>query len=444
MDSSVVALSPEPREAGLVYGRLAGGFIRERLGRMWDVVRTGGASQGEVEERGREFRRIAQRIAPEWLDEAQGIAEGAGVEADDLLILNALPTDFWPTPGCTTLVATGSCSAEGATLLHKNRDLRNEVQTFEVRRLADGQVFASREVGSLGYGHFHSDRALAGANNTGSPIPERELRPCGLTCAHLLRLVAERAGSCDEALATLDLALSREVAGGSGGTRGMVFIFAEPQRAVVAEMTSRRMAYREIEDDALVRTNHFILKETARVASEPPSQNTTRRFERASEILAGLDALSVGDLLALARDHADGPDSICSADAEHPWMTVSACTHLVRPNTSDPLAHTRAMMGNPRNTLAIPVPRAIDGLPQVCVSGMLHDLARRLYAARGLGDHLAAIQREREQAMADELASAKQGPPELLRERLTAMVGRWVEATTSLLREEVRKAESED
>ena len=34
MDSSVVALSPEPREAGLVYGRLAGGFIRERLRRM--------------------------------------------------------------------------------------------------------------------------------------------------------------------------------------------------------------------------------------------------------------------------------------------------------------------------------------------------------------------------------------------------------------------------
>ena len=45
--------------------------------------------------------------------------------------------------------------------------------------------------------------------------------------------------------------------------------------------------------------------------------------------------------------------------------------------------------------------------------------------------------------MADELAAAREGPPELLRERLTAMVGRWVEATTSLLREEVRKAESE-
>ncbi len=447
MSQETIALPPEPREAGKVHGELAGRFIRDRIARMWRIAQRSGWSEGQMADRGREFRRNVERIAPEWLDEAEGIAAAADVQPDHLLILNALPSDFWPAQGCTTILVTGSRSASGATLLHKNRDLRNEVQTFEVRKVGEGQLFASRQVGSLGIGHFHSDRALAGANNTGSHIADAEVRPCGLTCAHLLRLMAERASNCEQALAILEDAVAEGVAGGSGGTRGMIFILAEPARGVVVEMTSRRLASREVRDDLVVRSNHFVLEEMVPFASQPPSRNTLRRFERARELLDGLERVNVADLVALARDHADGPDSICSDDTQHPWMTVSACTHLVRPVGDDPLAHTRAMMGNPRNTLAIPVPRAIDGLPSQCVSGALHNLAQRLCALRGVGDHLAAAQREAERAMAQEFASAgiiaRFGPPERLREHMTAMVERWVERTEALLREALEKAQGE-
>jgi len=112
-------------------------------------------------------------------------------------------------------------------------------------------------------------------------------------------------------------------------------------------------------------------------------------------------------------------------------MTVSACTHIVRPSNNDPLAHTRAQMGNPRNTIAIPIPRAINGLPTECVDCSLHDLARKLYGLRGVTDHLAEIQREQERAMATEFASvgaaARFGAPERLRDHLTEFVARSVE-----------------
>jgi hypothetical protein len=88
-------------------------------------------------------------------------------------------------------------------------------------------------------------------------------------------------------------------------------------------------------------------------------------------------------------------------------------------------------MGNPRNTLAIPIPRAISGLPTECVDCSLHDLARKLCAGRGVGDHLAELQREHERAMAAEFASvgaaARFGAPERLREHLTEFVARSVE-----------------
>jgi len=436
----VVMIAGEPREAGRCYGELAAAALRERVSEMWTASKGSRWGAAQLDERGERFREYVERIAPEWLDEAEATAATAGVNAADLFALNALPPGFWDakTGGCTSCLIVGSASATGHTLLHKNRDLVNSIQDFHVRRVADGrQLFASRDMGSLGFAHFHSDRALAGANNTGSHIKPEELRECGLACTHLLRLVAERASTCDEALGVLEEALAKEVAGGSGGHRGMIFLVAEPGKGIVVEMTSKRLAHREVRDATLIRTNHFLLDEMLPCLSEPPAQNTLRRYERAQELLDPLPNKNVADLIRLSRDHADGPDSICSDNWQHLHMTVSACTHVVRPDTLDPLAHTRVQMGNPRNTLAIPVPRAIDGLPVECVDGTMHNLARRLYARHGVGDHLAQIQEETERAMSREFAqvgaAARFADPDRLREHLTEFVARAVEGVRSTL-----------
>lgn len=440
--SQSVLLGADPREAGRCYGELAAPFLRQRVASMWQATSASRWGPSQLDERGEQFRACVERAAPEWLDEAEATAAAAGVNASDLFILNALPQGFWEPScgGCTSCLVVGSQSATGTTLLHKNRDLAPSTQDFHLRRLpGGGQVFASRDVGSLGFGHFHSDRALAGANNTGSFIAAGELRDCGLMCTHLLRLVAERAASCDEAVAVLEDALAAEVAGGSGGYRGMIFLFADPAKGVVVEMTSKRLAHREVRDATLIRTNHFLIEEMLPYVSEPPTQNTLRRCERAHELLDPLETKNLADLQRLARDHADGPDSICSDNAAHLWMTVSACTHAVRASNEDPLAQTRALMGNPRSTLAIPVPRAIDGLPAECVSGSLHDLSMKLLARRGIGEHMAEIEADQERALARELAAvgaaARFGAPERLREHLTEFVARTVARVGSLLEE---------
>ncbi len=430
----IVTIQGEPREAGRCYGELAGGILRDRIAEMWQVSQSSPWCAAWLDERGERFRATVERIAPEWLDEAEGIAAGAGVNVADIFVLNALPRDFWAaqTGGCTSCLVAGSASATGATLLHKNRDLVNAPQDFHLRRTPDGrQLFVSRDTGTLGFGHFHSDRALAGANNTGAWIKPEELRECGLACTHLLRLVAERAATCDEALAVLEDAVAKEVAGGSGGCRGMIFLIADPGKGLVVEMTSRHIAHREVRDQTLIRTNHFLLDEMQQYVSEAPQQNTLRRCARAHELLDPLPNVNLADLIRLSRDHNDGPDSICSDNWEHIFMTVSACTHSVRADTADPLAHSRVQMGNPRNTIAVPVPRAIEGLPAECGDGTLHALARQLYARHGVGDHLAQIQEETERSIAREFAqvgaAARFADPARLREHLTEFTARTVE-----------------
>ena len=436
----LILLANDPAEAGRCYGETAAPALRERVGRMRRAAAAGPWSGGQLAERAARFRAFVGRVAPHWLDEARAAAAAAGIGPDDLFVLNALPEGFWDhgTGGCTSCIAVGR-AAGGATLLHKNRDIRAETQDLHVRRAAGGaRLLASRDVGNLGFAHFHSGRALAGGNNTGSPIAADEFRPCGLNCCHLLRLVAERAASCDEALAVLDDALARGVAGGSAHRRGMIFLFAEPGRGLVVEMTSRRLAHQEVRHGLLVRTNHFLLCPMVPYRATAPNPNTRRRYDRAHELLDPLDPVAVPDLVRMSRDHNDGPDSICCDDREHFWMTQTACTHVVGEASSAPLPRTMASVGNTRNTLCIPLPRDVDGLPSECVSGQLHVLSRRLYARHGLGGHLAPVQAEHEPHMAGELQTLARtladASPRHARAQLTAFAAGSIARVRTVLR----------
>jgi hypothetical protein len=438
MNDSIL-LPSDPAEAGRIYGRLVAPALRDRIAQMRRVAEAASVSEATLHERGERFRGFVRRIAPEWLDEAEAVASAAGVAPADLYALNALPNHFWAArpAGCTACLVAGSASAAGATLLHKNRDVVDSTQDLLLRRLDDGsQYLASRDIGSLGIAHLHSGRALAGANNTGSPVPPVETRDCGLLCTHVLRLVAERASTCDEAVAAIEDAIAREVAGGSSPQRGSIFLLAEPTHGVVVETTTRRFAVREVRDDALIRTNHFLIEKMLPYRLGPPDANTLCRCARAHELLDPLSRVAPEDLARLARDHHDGPDSICCDDSQHVWMTVSACTHVV--HRADSLAaHTRAAVGSPRNTLFLPIPRAIAALPAECVSGAFHDLARTLYARQGVGDHLAAAQQEHEPELVAEFtrlaADLAGASPDRARAELAAFVARSVARTHSLL-----------
>ena len=77
----------------------------------------------------RQYREILSTHYPESLDMLAGMAEGARVDFDDLLFLNAAAE---ASLHCTAMAATGGDSAAGTPLLAMNADEAKGVERFEV------------------------------------------------------------------------------------------------------------------------------------------------------------------------------------------------------------------------------------------------------------------------------------------------------------------------
>ena len=83
------------------------------------------------------YRDLLLSFAPSWLDEAEGMAEGAGVPVEALLLINSASAELKPPApdNCTAYMALGSASGSGANLFHKNRDNRPDTQLFFARHI---------------------------------------------------------------------------------------------------------------------------------------------------------------------------------------------------------------------------------------------------------------------------------------------------------------------
>ena len=320
-----VTLTGSARDIGRQVGALSREPLRRRLlGQLggedsWTDVLNHNADRWCA------YQDLLLRFAPHWLDEAEGMAEGAGVPIDALLLLNSASAELKPPSSgdCTAFMALGSATEDGSNLFHKNRDNRADTQLYLARHV-DGhyRTFGGVEVGGLGLAHAVNEHGLAGANNTGSPLasPSGDL---GFDDRQILRMVAERATLCEDALRLCEELVSAGVARGDAGRYGMIFLFADPARGLVVEMTDRDV-WHEFHDDGLVcRSNHFLLEGAMSAAAPLDAAATTeQRYARAEELLRPcVGHLRPGDLLAAGRDTAGYPASLCNP------ATVSIVTH---------------------------------------------------------------------------------------------------------------------
>ena len=71
----------------------------------------------------RQQRPRVQAIAPHWIDELQGLAQGAGIRFDEALALQLRPGTGGLPEGCTSFAAVGSATTNRQTIAGQNRDL---------------------------------------------------------------------------------------------------------------------------------------------------------------------------------------------------------------------------------------------------------------------------------------------------------------------------------
>lgn len=324
--AGLVSLTGDPREQGLTHGRQAAGAIRANL----DIVRKG---MDRLQRSGRtyDYARVlarneafAQREAPELLQEIHGIADGADVPYEDLLLLNLplymvgnlMPLD------CTQILVGGPATRDGSTLVAKTRDVAHDDLRGVVlhRRYPDGRELVEVDVaGSITW----PGSALNGAGLTiatsgvwsnRTPI---DLERDGWMLVNVHLLVRD-SSSVDE--------LAERLAEQPRIT-GMNIVAADARGTHAAlEATADEVHRHDSSDGVVVRTNHYLTPSIAHLGPskvEHPSSHHRHglALERIQQQYGGWDAERLWSLVA---DHEGYPQ-------------LSICRHSVEGDGSDTL-----------------------------------------------------------------------------------------------------------
>ena len=199
-----VSLVDGASAVGRRFGTLNGNDIRKDMAGMLARWRSRGLTDGKMAERAKPFRCFVEKFAPYWMDEIESCATEAGVPVDEYVAyLAGKYRDLFFVEDCTSFLAVGEASSDGSTLFHKNRDNVARPQSAFYKKIVD----SSKPAGSWGVGDTSdlglmmmvNEFGLAGSADVGGL---REDRPKGLGVMnpYILRLIAERAECCEDAL----------------------------------------------------------------------------------------------------------------------------------------------------------------------------------------------------------------------------------------------------
>jgi|Deesub1362B_J571_1020462.scaffolds.fasta_scaffold04133_7 isopenicillin-N N-acyltransferase-like protein len=303
----IVELTGNPRRRGEIHGRALAEAIGENLRIYLHRIGTStGIEKERVLKLARRFVPAVKDAAPWLLEEMEGIARGAGLPLEAVLVLNARTELMYPSAisqECTTLGLSADRTVNGCTLLAQNWDwipqLRRGVAFFRLKPEHGQTSLYFCEAGQL---------AKIGLNESGMGILlniliTEDVR-AGIPVHVLLRLIIEQCTTLEEAAALIEgayRASSSHVL--LGDTRGGI-LGVEFSPKGTARITPNR--------GLVIHTNHFCDSQlSVKDSGLSLIPDSSRRLERAWHLLSERNRLSIRDLKCILSDHKDGPSSIC-------------------------------------------------------------------------------------------------------------------------------------
>jgi len=318
----IVRVEGTDYEQGMQLGRATAGLIRENVTRKKELL-------DALDDKGRaEFWRLARQneaflrqAEPDLFDELAGIAEGSGVDPDDLFLMNF----HWFIRArniameCSCFFARAGATGDGKTYLAKTRDQQQpETHVVVERHYPSGQTVL--EVMATGAPAFPP----AGLNSSGLALASSGVwskhAPADLSTAGSsyvmanIRLLLRRAKSIREAVDLINQ--SQYVA-------GINLTAVDAHEGATIEVTRDR-AHTVFPGDTGVLTNHYVSEELRHMAvprEEYPS--TYSRYERLQTLLTDNHGrIGFKELLSFLQDHEGGPQN-------------AVCRHAVGPEDED-------------------------------------------------------------------------------------------------------------
>jgi isopenicillin-N N-acyltransferase-like protein len=319
-------VSGSHHEVGLQIGE----YLKPQLHRAIAWMRSAlppGVTWEDMLLKGRLCLAHSRSVYPQYVEELEGIAEGADVAFEDLFL--SLCEELWEAAawlgvsplltgqalyqvtspllrGCTDLAARGAAAVDGATLIAHNNDTSPEAEDYLAIlqvQAGDEPEFLGVTIGGLG---FSAGFNAAGISMTGNAVSCRDIRP-GVPRLLLARAIlgARRLGEAiDACLLPVRASNYNNIIADANGE-----IYSMEGSATDCEPMY-------IEDNILVHSNHYVSWPMRPFEATPQhTGNSIFRFYRARRLLqenyGNLSPLLLQKLLA---DHANYPGGLCKHD----------------------------------------------------------------------------------------------------------------------------------
>lgn len=359
-------------ESAYLQGLRFGSQYRVQVAANVEAMKATGEARGvdyaQVLSVARERETLAKDVLPQKISWMRGVAEGAGVAYEDLLVYNTADRMMTGFVGeCTTFIAHGKALAAGkGSLISKNRDLganvisevaRQEGGTHEgdaiyqaayidIPQVGRTYTFVgSRSAGRWGYGMGVNEHQVLVSDND-APTRDELAFDKGLHDNDYVRLVLERAKTAREGVEILTK-LTEQF---GQAWNSIMFEIGDPNELWIVEISGKRWVARRCQDSYTARSNQFQITDDYELAAadlipfalskgwisgdvktinfravyggttlypddnnnletRPSAEilyNTEMRYLRAMELLKGIEGkISPQTILPLARDHYD-------------------------------------------------------------------------------------------------------------------------------------------
>ena len=254
----------------------------------------------------RKYIPFAQERYPQYVDEMEGIAEGANVSFDDVAVVNALEavtTDALHLTKCTSMAVNEQRTMDGHVFLAHNEDWlpEDEPDVYLIHASTDDEPpFLAMTYGALlpniGFNAF----GIAQACDTVYPNDSRIGIP---------RVIASRAvlGARTLGDAIRHMIIPRRAAGYNH------ILVHESGEIFSVEVSAKRFAVIYGIDGYLVHTNHYLDPNMQAIESESDELICTRiRYFRAKRMIEKTEKHTIQSIQMIQRDHTNFPNSICN------------------------------------------------------------------------------------------------------------------------------------
>lgn len=202
---AMLELTGTPRTIGNIWGKINAPHINGDMEKYFlTPARKAGISRKELLNRNAEFIRLSQKLAPHWLEEGSATARAANINEDIYLsFCGSVYRGLFLGDECTSYSISPEAADGNRIFFHKTRDNAEKGQcAFILKSSKKGinKFIAVSDASVIACMMMVNDKGLAGSADTGGQLAVKKPQFRGMMNTHILRYIAEKACSCEDAL----------------------------------------------------------------------------------------------------------------------------------------------------------------------------------------------------------------------------------------------------